>query len=293
MFIAALSVILVTIGDASVVDAQTEASCKFKLFELPPGYSSSPVYAVNDDGTVVGAAFCGGDTTKGFIRSSSGTYTYYSAPGTSDCAYNVFTNFTGRNDVGVNVGNYRSASLSEPEGFLLEGSKFTPFKEPNAVFGTTANGINNSNTVIGIYYDSQDKIHGFQRSSGGDFLTLDFPGAQDTSPQGINDAGEIVGWYYPGHGFTYDKGTWKTLAYPGASSTALYDISDAGVIVGNSNASKPNTAFLYEDDVFKVITVPNAYWTSVNSISADGVIVGMTNLDNTQIGWRGFTATCQ
>jgi hypothetical protein len=42
-----------------------------------------------------------------------------------------------------------------------------------------------------------------------------------------------------------------------------------------------------------VIAAPNTYSTSVSAISADGLIVGMTNLNDTESGWRGFTATCK
>ena len=287
--ISAYALILIS----TIAAAQTKVSCSFKVFQLPES-TSSVDYGVNDYGTVVGAAACGPTTTHGFMRTAGGAVTYFSAPQTGACtSYSGFTAFADINNAGVKVGTYKVSGMSDPEGFLLNGSTFTPIKEPKSVWGTSANAINKWNTVVGSYLDNAFHSHGFKRSSNGSFLTLDFPAAQGTSLQGINDNGVIVGFYYPGHGFIYHSGSWATLNYPGASSTELNGVSDANVIIGNSNATKQGTAFLYENGVFKVIVVPNTYSTSVSGISAKGLIVGRTNLDNTQAGWRGFTATCQ
>lgn len=274
------------------VNAQTKASCSFKLFELPES-TYSIAYGINDSGTVVGSTPTS-STAKGFVRTASGKVSYYCAP-EADCSnYSSYTYFTGLNDAGVDVGIYKIPGAGSPQGFKLNGSTFTAINDPNAAFGTAANGINKSNTVVGYYYDSGDHLHGFQRSSDGRFLTLDFPDAQNTSPQAINDKGTIVGYYTtPAHGFIHRNATWATLDYPGASTTVLNGISDADVIVGNGYVKTPTTAFLYENGDFKVIAVPNAYSTSVSGISSNGLIVGETNLNNTQAGLRGFTATCK
>jgi hypothetical protein len=282
---------LVLMSTSMIAEAQTLASCSFKLFQLPKS-TSSLAYGVNDSGAVVGSAPVS-PSAQGFTRTASGAVTYYCAPGAGCTEYSSLTYFTGRNDAGVDVGVYKTPTMGDPEGFMLKGSTFTPIQEPNSVYGTYTNGINKSNTVVGSYLDSQTHSHGFQRSSEGSYITLDYPGAQNTYPLGINDNGVIVGAYYSGQGFIYEDGEWTTLDYPGASSTELNGISDAGVIIGNSNATTQGTAFLYENGVVKVIAAPNTYSTSVSAISADGLIVGMTNLNDTESGWRGFTATCK
>jgi probable HAF family extracellular repeat protein len=56
--------------------------------------------------------------------------------------------------------------------------------------------------------------HGFLYS-GDSYTTLDNPLApNDTYPQGINDAGQIVGYYYlnnVSHGFVYSGGSYTAL----------------------------------------------------------------------------------
>ncbi len=235
------------------------------LQSLPIAQSTSSIaYDVNDSGTVVGPAPVQ-SSEKGFIRTASGKATYYCAPGAGCTKYSSSTYFTGLNDSGVGVGVYKTPEMGAPEGFMLKGSTFATIQEPNSVWGTSVNGINKSNTVVGSYLDNQTNSHGFQRPSSGNYTTLDFPGAQSTAPLGINSSGVIVGSYSsPTQGFTYQAGEWTTLDYPGASTTELNGISDAGVIVGYSYVTTPGTAFLYENGVFKVIAVPNAYSTSVN-----------------------------
>jgi hypothetical protein len=65
-----------------------------------------------------------------------------------------------------------------------------------------------------------------------DFTRLDGPGALQTIVNGINDQGQIVGWYvYPdftGQGFIYDKGIFTSLNVPGAVVTLPLAINNSG-----------------------------------------------------------------
>ena len=55
------------------------------------------------------------------------------------------------------------------------------------------------------------------------YTTLDFPSAGWTWAQGINDAGQIVGYYTLScnsyFGFLYNNGNFTDINYPGADST--------------------------------------------------------------------------
>lgn len=283
---------LALISLSTTAIAQTQASCTFKLFDLPE-FTAVP-RGVNDAGTVVGVAPNDQASGQGFIRTATGKVMYYCAPGANCTVYNSSTYFTGRNDAGVSVGVYNKVN-SEQEGFMLQASTFTTIQAPDTVYGTFPNALNKSNTVVGYYLDSATNSHGFQRTSEGAYTTLDYPEAQETWPAGINDDGVIVGSYYPGHAFIYQDGTWATVAYPGASATALVGISNTGVMIGNKNTTNPDiiSGFLYEEGAFKLIVVPNSYSTTVNAMSADGLILGMTTLNSTGTEVRGFTATCK
>jgi probable HAF family extracellular repeat protein len=60
--------------------------------------------------------------------------------------------------------------------------------------------------------------------SNGTFTSLDFPQSIETVPAGINDAGQIAGYYLDAnnqqHGFIYSAGAWKTVDVAGAKASA-------------------------------------------------------------------------
>lgn len=65
------------------------------------------------------------------------------------------------------------------------------------------------------------------------------PEAEQVVPMGINDAGDIVGYYYKGgtidvnYGFLLTGGELKIFQYPGAQFTDVRDINNDGEIVGS------------------------------------------------------------
>jgi probable HAF family extracellular repeat protein len=119
--------------------------------------------------------------------------------------------------------------------------------------GVMINGPGQTGTTVGHLLDSSYKSHGFQ-SSGGVCSYVDVTGALATVAVGINNLGEIVGYFQDAglnlHGFLQNPG--KLLVqvdYPGASATEFYGVNDAGQIIGSSStASGSNYAvqnFLY------------------------------------------------
>jgi len=59
--------------------------------------------------------------------------------------------------------------------------------------------------MIGSYLDANSKSHGFQLTNNVVANTFQYPGVTSTGAQGINDFGQIVGWYQDSssnfHGF--------------------------------------------------------------------------------------------
>jgi probable HAF family extracellular repeat protein len=126
-------------------------------------------------------------------------------------------------------------------------------------------------------------MHGFLES-GGTYTTLDDPSAtQGTVARGINDAGQIVGFYTNAtgqHGFLLSGGTYTTLDDPLATlGTVATGINASGQIVGwYSNASGTH-GFLYFDGLYAPIDDPLAAHvatagTFASGINASGQIVG-------------------
>src|SRR5262249_3639491 len=120
------------------------------------------------------------------------------------------------------------------------------------------------------------------------YITLADPGNPGaTTPQGINDAGQSVGWYGDAtgaHGFLLSGGIYTTLNDPLAlngGNTQAYGINDLGQIVGtylDSNAL-PHS-FLYSGGTYTTIDVPVANsFTFARGIKDKCQIVGYYNDD--------------
>jgi probable HAF family extracellular repeat protein len=277
--------------------AQTQASCTFKIFQLaadPTNPTLNEAFGVNDYGTVVGQATFPypAPPFDGFIRYSNGGVKYYLAPNSFS------TLFRGRNDGGVSVGTYSTQGTANvAKGFVLSGSTFTSFVHPKSVLGTTLTGINKFNSIVGWYLDASENAHGFKRYSNGGLTSINYPGAQATYANAINDTGAIVGSYTASngtlHGFIYHGNQWATLDFPNTTGTELFGISNAGVILGLDHSPEQGRAFMYIGGGFKTIAVPGAFSTQANGIAPGGLLItGTTNLTGDQAGWRGFTASC-
>jgi hypothetical protein len=154
-------------------------------------------------------------------------------------------------------------------GALGANYTFTPIVGPGNFRWEAAFDINNNGQIVGEYSDAT-ALHGV-RDDGGAFTTIDVPGTSDTTTSGINDAGQIVG-FYDEHGFLLSGGVFTTVDSPGASLTQLWGINNVGQIVGET---AEQTSFLFSGGVFTPITVPGASGgTAARSINNSGQVVG-------------------
>jgi probable HAF family extracellular repeat protein len=228
----------------------------------PHGYifdSNSGTYTILDDPFGAGGTFASGINERGWVVGSyrdadnlSGhyhgflyngrTYTTLDDPlGTgSSYAYAL-------NGAGLVVGRY--IDHTGMHGFLYNpnGGTYTTLDDPLADNDTQAYGINSAGLVVGIYFQDSDTPHGFlYNPNGATYTTLDDPlaasgfdnpfGPSGTLAEGINAAGEIVGYYADSNGdergFLYNGGVYTTIDDPGAFDTYAFGINKNGHVVG-------------------------------------------------------------
>jgi probable HAF family extracellular repeat protein len=206
------------------------------------------------------------------------------------------TSLYGVNNYGSVVGQIFLETQGTIQSFVLEGGKFTIVKYAGSV-STQAYGINDHDTVSGTYQlGTQD--YGFLWSQG-QFSTISVPAQHAAWVTGLNDLGDVVGYYFEGKGsdrtnagFAYIKKTNErfTLSFPGALNTWAMAINNLGQIVGFYQLSNQSNeeAFLYADGVYTAIG-PFANGAVAWGINDTGVIVGQ--LGQFYGGWLGFVAT--
>jgi probable HAF family extracellular repeat protein len=116
----------------------------------------------------------------------------------------------------------------------------------------------------------------------GKLIRIDVPGAMLTVANGINERGQVVGFYVDAggmpHGYLWEKGRFATVDAPGPMPTAAIDINDRGQILG---AYGPITGevlhgFLMSGRVYTTFDAPGVALTQPSAINNRGQIVGLT-----------------
>jgi len=206
-----------------------------------PGASETEAYGINNSGDIVG--FYVRPKGGGGFLYAGGTFSKVDFPGASS-TYPSGINDSG--DIAGYYGYYLGTALRGLYGFLYSGGHFSMIEfTVHGVYGASSTlpyGINNSGDIVGFYKRTKAPVYPPSATSGGGFLyaggtysTIDFADASSTYPSGINNSGDIVGYYVgvnTSSGFLYTGGSFSTIDFPGASSTYLSGINDSGDIVG-------------------------------------------------------------
>jgi hypothetical protein len=170
----------------------------YSIIDDPINPNNSGPSAINDAGQMVGGY---GDLVNpafshGFLRDTGGNFTTIDDPNMAVNSFGEeYTGLSDINNLGQIVGSYSDAAGSH--GFLRSPTGvFTTIDDPDGNPGTTSvSGINTLGVMVGTFSDSSG-VHSFVRSADGStYMTIDDPSGFDTSIFGINDSGEIVGWY--------------------------------------------------------------------------------------------------
>ena len=185
-------------------------------------------------------------------------------PGTAGILDNtLYTN--GVNDSGQVVGqastlapNYTAGSGMNPYGqqhaFLSSGQTITDL---GTLGGTTssATAINNSGQIVGNSTLLNGLTHAFLYSAGKMMDLGTLPGFQNSTANGINSSGQVVGYAWNGvytspAAFLYSNGQMINLGTNlGYTSARAEAINSQGVIVGQEFSDKAAAAFVYQNDV--------------------------------------------
>lgn len=181
---------------------------------------------------------------------------------------------------------------------------------PGAV-ATEARGINNNGEIVGFYktaactdYDIKVPscpVKGFKYVNSA-YLTLMVPNSVSTAILGVNDLGDLVGFYKKSdgsqHGFIwYHTNVVKTIDHPSTSLvTVPFGIDKAGTVVGGLWTIKPSfgtfasSGWVWVNGTFSNMNPSKSgaaapcCW-SVNGIANSGVIVGQVSQSNFFNAW--------
>jgi hypothetical protein len=206
---------------------------------------------INPSGDIVGRCKDGAGNPRSWVLprgSSAPTLIDFTGAPFSPTLGSTTRAIDARGDI---VGRFFDSS-GHSHGYLLSGGAFTAIDAPFA--GTTdtdVRGINNAGTMVGEY-DIPTNVpgvgtlpipNGFVRDATGDFTQIHFPNSAGTIARGINDSGDVVGFYIvvtnrspfaiAVHAFVLSKGIYTSFDVPGATGTIANGINEEGEIAGS------------------------------------------------------------
>lgn len=183
-------------------------------------------------------------------------------------------------EIATAVGMASSGEVTSPT--------FTSIDYPNAQC-TFLEDVNNGGEIVGRHWGPETAFsyRGFLYR-GGNFLTVDFPGAFSSGARGINELGDIVGFYQAdaaNNGFLYAGGTFTSIHVPDFPFITFAEgINNFGTIVGFAG----DLGFVYTGGTFTPLRLPRTFWLQASDVNDSDAIVG-SYLD--EFGLHGFLYT--
>ena len=256
----------------------------------PPGASATTVTGMNNAGQIVGS-YTDAKGTHNFLRSVDGsTYTTINltgaAPGT--------TTIGAINNVGQIAGTYTEASTGLGRCYLgsADGSTFTPFDLPDFGPAFGPHGLNDNGEVSGAIVEvSASSAYGFVRTADGTVTPIGVAGG--TRVRGIDNHGEIVGWYVSGgsesavaHGFLRNpSGVIATFDLPGTDNfTQVLAVNNHGQVAGTWGRTYAGFVSI-ADGSYPMLTVLGAQAIFPAAIDDNGRAAGYYNDGTTNHGF--------
>lgn len=156
--------------------------------------TDTELYGINNSDGVVGDYYTGGGDPYGLFDDGIVTQAPLRYPGTEITG--TVTKVRGINNQSDLSGTYEDSTGVE-HGFLKTGAGFYDLFVPGAK-QMSAMRLNDKQQVVGLYKDQNSQSHCFLFDGQSTYYTFDFPGGVvGTIPIGINNNGDIAGYYYP------------------------------------------------------------------------------------------------
>ena len=270
---------------------------KFPNFD-PQGFlvsaapQGSKALSINTAGAITGYYYDANSIIHCFLRAPNGTFTNVDPPGSigsTEAAPSGEAPIV-INTAGAIAGNYSDGIglhgfLRAPDGTF---TTFDPPASPTYGSQTFPMAINPAGAIAGSYMDGNTgSYRGFLRAPDGTVTAFDPSGSLLTQVEGINQAGQITGWYFPNfytgpvHGFLRrPKYGSITSIDPPPPLPPLgvfpYAINPAGTITGNYFANNQYHGFLLQlNGTFTTFDPPGSQNTTTpTAINKAGAITG-------------------
>ena len=247
---------------------------------------------INNRGQIAGYFGSGaaGHPNKGYLLSLGrfSAFTNENFPG------GIQTQVIGINDTGVSVGFWSTQNTTSMTnnnfGFYDWHGQFHNVNFPTRNMAqppvNQLLGVNDSDVAVGFFTGAKGNSHAYAYSiPGGRFHRIRISGAVSSTASGINNRGDIAGFYTGRGGVTRGfllgaHGHLYRLTVPGSSSTMAFGVNDNREVVGTYMVGSGNNVksfgFIWSRDFgFRTVNDPHGRGaTTLNGINDAGALVG-------------------
>jgi len=265
--------------------AATPASSQYRFVTIDaPGASGTGPTGVNNPGHVSGWYF---DTFFGDAGNTHGFLWQNGAFQTVDYPGALVTLLGPVSDSGLIMGESGTETIQHAATYNTHDATWTNLPDIPGYPMNFGQGINNSGVGSGeactgnIFVSSNCVGWTWDRGAYSFFTDPEGDPTQGgTSPEAINNAGQLVGYFLDAsgvpHGFLKNGNSFTTIDPPGASFTLAYGINDRGDIVGfYFDPTGTSHGFVRgSDGQFTTFDVPGASGTALFGIDDRGDLAG-------------------
>lgn len=267
---------------ATAAAAQSPAGYTYTTVNFP-GAILTQCHSINNSGWLAGQYTDAAGLTHGFTQ-VSGAFNSIDFPGA------VLTQVQSINSSRGLAGFYVDSS-GLTHGFVEINGTLTTLDVPGA-FRTQAYGMNDTGVVVGGYTDAIGE-HGFS-FNGVKYSILNLGTENFTVATGINDAGQIIGYYSSKGGntigFLDSNGVITTISTNNNAVTEPLGINSSGLIVGIEGTQTTFQSFMFQNGRFLQVPlkVPSSFITQAEDVNDSGHVVGWYLFNGSPVA--GFTA---
>ena len=278
-------------------EPQAGPSYQFITINIP-GATYAVADGINNDGLVSGYYLDSSSVAHGFVW-QNGALRTVNYPG---AAYTYLYNV---NNQGVVIGYHGNGTTNHTVTYSVESRKWTALPDIPGYPANEGYGINDAGFAVGNAFLSSTSSYPSNAPAAWiwDPTTLSYsffavPGSAEysTEPNGINDKGQVAGWYADSsgfyHGFLKEYGTYTTVDFPGAPYTFPDGLNNSGVIQGqiltDSYVAEGFTAT--SGGVFTVVNYPGLTMTALVGINDHGDVCGGYSEDSNPSVYLAFIA---
>jgi probable HAF family extracellular repeat protein len=214
------------------------------------------------------------------------TYSTITLPQSPPDGTRAFITLNAINNSDVVAGSYTYPSTGDGVGnpygvgVIFDHGKVT---QVPAIYGqhSSLQGLNDKGVAVGESGHYQQTARGFVDRNG-TYTQINNPTNPASAPTfaaGINNSGEVVGWFDAGNhnsGFTYKNGKFQAFDGPDGGNTFATSVNDRGDIAGYDGGT-PEGFIKHANGRMESIQVPGSKMTFIYGINNGGDIVGNFN----------------